>query len=123
MVKVLVAVTILSLALLAYLNVTLASRAAVEKGSAFTIAAQVAGDKIAECQAKGYGGLADGPTTYSVSGLRQGQMMVVIGPLDGNPSNTDIKQVDVTVTWAAAGGQMPQTAGSVKHSILISNRK
>ncbi len=125
LVEVLIAVTILSLALLAYLNAAVASRAALDKGNFNTIAAQVAGDKIAECQKAGYANLTDGTTTYTVSGLgmRQGQMTVVIGPMDGDSANTRIKQVDVTVTWAAASSRTPQTAGRVKQSTLISERR
>ncbi len=125
LVEVLIAVTILALALLAYLNAALASRAAVDKGTFFTIAAQVAGDKITECRDAGYWNLTDGTTTYTVSGqgMRKGQMTVVIGPLDGDPLNTRIKQVDVTVTWAPASSRTPQTAGRVKQSTLISERR
>ncbi len=120
--EVLVAVTVLSVALLAYVSASLASRAAVDKGDYFTLAAQAAGDKIADLQGTGYAGLVDGTTTYAVAGLPQGQMTVVIGPLDGDPANTNIKQIDVTVVWNAASSRTPQTAGSVRLSGLISNR-
>ena len=125
LVEVLIAVTILSLALLAYLNAAVASRAALDKGNFYTIAAQIAGDKITECQNLGYANLVDGTTTYTISGqgMRQGRMTVVIGPLDGNALNTRIKQVDVTVSWAAASSQTPQTAGRAKQSTLICQRK
>ena len=123
LVEVLVAITLLSLTLLAYLTVAEASRDSLAKGTYFTLAARAAGDKIATCQAAGYAGLTDGTTTSSVAGLPQGQMTTIIGPLDGNAANTNIKQVDVTVTWGASNSRAPQTAGRTQHSILISNRK
>ena len=123
LVEVLVAMTILAMALLAFITLAFASRATVDKGNYFTIAAQVAGDKLADVQGMGFSGLTDGTTNYTVSGLPQGQMTVVVGPLDGNLLNTNIKQVDVTVTWSAGGKAEPQTAGNVHDTILVSNRK
>ncbi len=123
LVEVLVAVTILSLALLAYINVAFASRVTVDKGSYFTLAAQAAGDRLADLRGGGYAGLADGTTSYTVSGLPQGQMTVTIGPLEGNPNNQNIKQVDVTVSWSAGSNAAPQSAGSVHYTSLVSIRK
>jgi prepilin-type N-terminal cleavage/methylation domain-containing protein len=122
LVEVLVAVTILSVALLAYLTLVLASRTTVDRGEFFTLAAQVAGNKLAECRALGYSGLTDGTTVYSISGLREGRMTVFIGPMDGIAGNTNIRQVDITVTWAAASDRTPQTAGRVQYSTLLCNR-
>lgn len=123
LVEVLVAVTILSLALLAYLSVSLASRGQVDKGNYYTLAAQAAGDQIAGAQGNGFNTLVNGTTTYTVAGLPQGQMTVVVGPLDGDANNKAITQVDVTVTWGAGSTRTPETAGSVKQTIVISDRK
>jgi len=122
LVELLIAVSILSLALLAYLSVALASRGAVDKGHFLTRAAQATGDKITEYRTKGYDGISFGTTTYNVAGLPEGLLRVVVGPLD-NTTNNNIKQIDVTVTWAASGGtQTPYTSGRVTHSTLVSNR-
>ena len=123
LVELLIAVSILSLALLAYLSVALASRGAVDKGHFLTRAAQAAGDKITEYRTKGYDGISFGTTTYNVAGLPEGLLSVVVGPLDNDAANANIKQIDVTVTWAASGGtQTPYTSGRVTHSTLVSNR-
>lgn len=122
LVEVLVAVTILSIALLAYVTVAMASRGAMDKGADYAAAAQAAGDKIADLQGTGFSSLTDGTTSYTLSGLRQGVMKVVIGPLDGNSANINIKQIDVTVTWAASSSKTAYTAGNVKYTALVSNR-
>jgi len=120
---VLVAMVILSIALLAYVTVAVASRSAMDKGADYALAAQVAGDKIADLQGTGYGSLVNGTTTSAVARLSGGQMTVVIGPLDGNAGNTNITQLDVTVTWSAVSTQNPSGAGSLHYSTLISNRR
>ena len=121
--EVLVAMVILSIALLAYVTVAVASRSAMDKGADYALAAQVAGDKIADLQGTGYGSLVNGTTTSAVARLSGGQMTVVIGPLDGNAGNTNITQLDVTVTWSAVSTQNPSGAGSLHYSTLISNRR
>jgi type II secretory pathway pseudopilin PulG len=121
LVEVLVAVVILSLALLTYLTVIQASDAGLSDGSEFTLASQAAGDQIALDQGLGYLGLTSGTTTTTVPGLSGGQMTVVIGPLDGNSANVGILQVDVTVTWAPRkAGRVPQTT-SLKETTLVSS--
>lgn len=107
LVEVLVAVVILSFALLAYLSVTQASSAAISDGNEFTLASQAAADQIAQDQGLGFSGLNNGTSTTAVPGLSNGQMTVVIGPLDGNAANTGITQINITVTWS------PRKAGKL----------
>jgi len=122
LVEVLVAMVILSFALLAYLTVIQASNAALSDGNEFTLASQAAGDQIAQDQSLGYSGLTDGTTTTTVPGLTGGQVIAVIGPLDGSTANFGIKQIAVTVTWSPRkAGKVSQTA-SLKETTLISNR-
>lgn len=122
LVEVLVAMVILSFALLAYLTVTQASDAGLSDGNEFTLASQAAGDQIALDQGLGYSGLTSGTTTTSVPGLSGSRMKVVIGPLDGNSANVNIMQIDITVTWSPRkAGKVPQTT-SLKQTTLISNR-
>lgn len=124
LVEVLVAVVILSFALLAYLTVIQASDAALSDGNEFTVASQAAGDQIAQDQGLGYAGLTNisGTNTTTVPGLSGGQMTSVIGPLDGNSANVGILQVDITVTWSPRKAwKAPQTT-SLKETMLVSKR-
>ncbi len=122
LVEVLVAVVILSFALLAYLTVIQASDAALSDGNEFTVASQAAGDQIAQDQGLGYTGLISGTNTTAVPGLSGGQMTSVIGPLDGSSANTNILQVDITVTWSPRKAwKAPQTT-SLKETMLVSKR-
>lgn len=122
LVEILVAVAILSLALLVFLTLSLAARAATDKGHLETVATQAAGDKIAAMQAQGFGSLTNGTTTAHVSGLPQGLMTITVAPLDGNASNAAIKQVDVSVAWGPSADRIAQSAGHVRQSVLISDR-
>lgn len=122
LVEVLIAVVILSLALLAYLTVTQAANGALADGSEFTLASQAAGDKVAQCQGLGYASLTNGTTTGSVSGLTGGQISTVIGSLDGDATNVGMKQVDVTVSWTSRKSGSLALASSFKETALISDR-
>ena len=121
LVEVLVAMVILSFALLAYLTVTQASDAALADGSEFTVASQAAGSQIAQDQGLGYSGLTSGTTTTSVAGLINGKMTVVIGPLDGNSSNLGITQVDITVTWTPRKSGTASATTSLRETTLVGN--
>ena len=119
--EVLAAVTILSLALLVYVSASQSARALTDKSDAITRAAQAADDMIDTLTGQGYASLVAGTTNYTVSNLRSGLMQVVIGPLDGDSTNQNIIEIDVTVTWSAYSGVSPQSAGNVKRSTLISD--
>ena len=121
LVELLVAIVILTIALAAYLNVALASRASVDKGQYLTMASQLAGDRLADYQGLGYSSLpAYGTYNYTLSNLPNGTMSVVIGYMNGNSANANITQIDVTVTWGLTNSKLPQEAGSVKQSLLVS---
>jgi Tfp pilus assembly protein PilV len=133
LVEVLIAVTILSIALLAFVAASVASRGAVDRGNYATLAAQAAGDMLADLQGQGYTYLVTnaGTTNYTVAGLPQGAMSVKIGPLDANVANTNVEQIDVTVTWNVGLVQRPgvtfnattnKVADSYSISTLVSNR-
>jgi prepilin-type N-terminal cleavage/methylation domain-containing protein len=120
LVEVLVAVVILSFALLAYLTVIQVSNAGLSDGNEFTIASQAAGNQVAQDRGLGYSGLTAGTTTTAVPGLSQGQMTTTIGPMDGNSANRSIMQVDITITWSPRKtGSLSQTT-SLTRSALIS---
>ena len=120
LVEVLIAVVILSFALLAYLTVIQASGGAISDGNEFTLASQAAVNQIAQDQGLGYAGLTAGTTTTSVPGLLGGQMTVKIGPMGGNAANVGIEEIDVRVTWSPRKvGKLSQTT-SLMQSALIS---
>lgn len=122
LVEVLVAVTILSLALLAYLSVIQTSHEAMTDADEFTVAAQAVGNQITQMQGQGYGALTNGTTNYTVLGLPQSTMAVKIGPLDGNAANTNIKQVDITLTWTPRKAGSKAVTATLLQSTLICNR-
>lgn len=123
LVEVLVAVVILSLALLAFLSVTQASSQAAGDGNEFTLASQAAADQIAQAQGLGYSGLTNGTAASAISGLSGGQMTVTVGPLDGNTANAGVKQVDVTVSWTPRKVNSSTQTTSIRQTTLISDRR
>jgi Tfp pilus assembly protein PilV len=121
--EVLVAGMILSVALLVFLGCLVAAQRTSTKADYYSIAARAAGDKIVECQARGFSALADGTTTSALAALPQGQITVLVAPLDNNAANTTIKQVQVTVSWGGLGGGSAKLAGQVQASTLVSQVK
>lgn len=120
LIEVLVAITICSVALVVMCKVIVAAQRTTMKGDYYNIATQAASDQIVNQQTTNFGSLVEGTTTSAVAGLPSGQMVVTIGPLDGDSGNTDIEQIDVVVTWTGATGSK-ELGGQVKMSTLISN--
>ena len=123
LVEVLVAVTILSLALMTYLSVLQTSHDAVNDGDEFTVAAQAIDNQIAQLQGLGYSGVSssDGITNYTVPRLKNSAMTVTVGPLGGNASNTNIVEVDVKLTWTPRKVGSKAITSTVTQSVLMSN--
>ena len=118
LVELLVAITILAIGLAAYIKLSLASRVAVDKGKGFALASAAAANQLANYQGLGYSGLPEnGTTNYYLTALPNGQETLTIGPLDGNAANTNITQIDITITWGYGSGA---GTGSVKQSLLLS---
>ena len=118
LVELLVAITILALGLAAYLKLSLASRVAVDKGSYYSLASATAANQLANYQGQGYAALpAPGTMSGFLTVLPNGQETITVGPLDGNAANTNIKEVDITISW---GYGLSAQAGSVKQSLLVS---
>ncbi len=117
-VELLVAVTILAVGLAAYIKLSLASRVTVDKGQYYSIASVTAANALSNYQSLGYSGLpVNGTTVSGMNVVPNGQQTVVIGPLDGNAANTNIKQIDITISW---GYGLSSQAGSVTQSLLVS---
>jgi len=120
LVEVLIAMTILSIGLLAMTDVIATAQRASTKGSYDSIALQAAENEIADDEASGYTNLSAGTTVTSVPNLPNGTMTVTIGPLDGDSNNDSIWQVDVTVTWDVGSGPAA-VCGNLSMSTLISD--
>ena len=123
LIEALVAVTILSLALLAFVGAAQGARNATDRGNFYAVASEAAAAKIADVQGGGYYALTPGVTNYTVSKLPAGKMTVTVGNLDGSSSNTYIWQIDVVVSWSAGNGQTAQAGGSIKQSALVALRR
>ena len=129
LIEVLVAMTILSIGLLAMTDVIAASQTAATKSKYDAIALQAAQNEVANDEATGYNDLTAGTTvtiaatgvTNALTGMPPGSTMtVVIGPLDGDSDNDSIMQVDVTITWGGGSGQAA-TGGNLAMSTLVSD--
>ncbi len=121
LVEVLVAVTILSIALLAYVTVISSSRDAFTDGGEFSLASQAITDEISQLRGgTGYPALVYGTTTTKVAGLPKWTMTLVVKALPQAPTDTNIKEIDITVTWAPAklGGKSTR---SLQESTFMSN--
>ena len=117
MVEVLVALIVLSIALIVCLTVMPGILQASQKGSYIAIATRIASDQIAQAEATNTSLLAMGTSTYVVTGLPSGSMTIVIsGNLAAN--NAALKEVDVTVTWSGTK-EAPATGGSVTMSTYV----
>ena len=122
LVEVLVAVSILSIAIVVYTDVVLMASNSTKKASNLTIATRAAGDQIAVYQDTDASTLTNGTTTSSVAGLVNGSMTVVISAPGSASSATNLKQVDVTVTWSGQGGTN-LLGGRVKMTTIVSALK
>ena len=127
LIEVLVAGVILSIALLAFVSATAASRNAVDRGNHYAVAAAAIAAKYADLQGGGYVGFGGhgSTTTYTVSNLPKGSMTVWVTYLDNSGWNSGmpIWQIDITVSWSAGGGQGLQSGGSIHQSTYITQRR
>jgi len=120
LVEVLIAMVILSIGLLVMIDVIAAAQHSADKSNYDMIALQAAENEIQDDEAGGYSANSYNTQVTPVANLPNGQMTVVTGPLDGDSTNDDIVQIDVTVTWD--GGNGPNsTGGNISMSTLISN--
>ena len=110
------------MALLTYLSVIQTSHEAANDGDEFTVAAQAVANQIAQMQGQGYAALASGTTTLSVPRLTNSTMTVVVGPLDGNAANANIKQIDITLTWTPRKAASKSVRATLLQSTLVCNR-
>jgi prepilin-type N-terminal cleavage/methylation domain-containing protein len=120
LVEVLVAVTILSIALLGYLTVIEASHNSMTDGSEFSLASKAISDSTAAERGLGFSSLSNGTTTVSVKGLINGTLTTVIGPMPSAPLDQNLKELDMTVSWISAKSAGAETT-TLTQSALMSN--
>jgi hypothetical protein len=116
---VLVACVICVIALYAIVGVMSAAQTATMKGDYYNVANKAAADVISADEAAGYSALTDGTTVSSVPNIPSGSLTVTIGPLNANPANTNIKEIDADVTWTGGSGAA-KLGGQVTLSTCIS---
>jgi prepilin-type N-terminal cleavage/methylation domain-containing protein len=121
LVEVLVALMILSIALIVFLTVLPGVSQGSQKGSYIAIATRAAADQITLAQTTNTSLLNLGTNTYTVAGLPSGSMTVTIGG-DLTANNASLKEVDVTVTWSGTT-YAPSTAGSVSLSTYVCGKR
>ena len=124
LIEVLIAMVILTIALLAGSTLIVASHTATIKGDLYNIANRSAADAIASYEANGYSSLPSSLSTQSVTYPLPGIMMTTtttIGTPQFSSSATNIKQIDVVVTWTSGSSASANLAGQIKASTLISN--
>jgi prepilin-type N-terminal cleavage/methylation domain-containing protein len=117
LVEVLVALMVLSIALLAYLTALQGGNVASQKASYIAIATRAASDQIALAQLANTSLLTLGTTTYTVSGLPSGSMTVVLSS-NLSSNNGSLVEVDVTVTWSGTTNA-PSLGGNVTMSTYV----
>jgi Tfp pilus assembly protein PilV len=122
LVETLVAVIILSIALIVYLDVLVAANRATRKGDYLARASQVAAGRIALIQAQGFAALVPGRRVYRVDTLPQGRMTLTVRAMGSGATGSHIKQIDLRITWRGPSSA-PQTSGQVEASTLVSELK
>jgi prepilin-type N-terminal cleavage/methylation domain-containing protein len=118
LIELLVAMTILAIALIAYLDISGAASSANKKGDLYAIATRYANSQLETALADGVSLLTDGVVTSSISALPNGVMKVTTGAPAGVSSSTDIKEVDVTITWSETG-TTASTGGTLTMSTMV----
>lgn len=112
----LIAVSIMSIALLVFLSATLSARGVIDKSRFVSLAAQSASSQAAVATG-GITTLGVGSSSASVIGIPQGQVTTTISQYAGSPY---LKRADIAVTWGAASSRTMYSAGALSTSTLMS---
>ncbi len=115
-VDLLIAVSIMSIALLVFLSATLSARGVIDKSRFVSLAAQSASSQAA-VSTGGITTLGVGSSSASVVGIPQGQITTTISQYAGSPY---LKRADIAVTWGAASSRTMYSAGALSISTLMS---
>lgn len=122
LIEVLIAMVIISIAMLAMLQVMTAAQTASSKSNYDVIALQAAQTQIDDAEANGYSNLSEGTTTSTVTGLPgSNQMTVTVEAPTFATSDDNIYEVDVKVAWSGGSGPS-ETGGNVEMTTLVSGQ-
>ncbi len=122
LVEVLVAMTLLSIGLLAYFTATSSTDGLARRGDYTASATRIAADKIAGFQASNVSLLPNSTENQPLPDLPGGQAQTVIAPFNNDAGEHFIKQIRVTITWQGSEGR-EQAGGKVEFFTLVSARK
>ncbi len=116
LVDLLVAVSIMSVALIVFLAAALTARGVIDKSQYVSLASQSASSQAAATLGN-VSSLAAGTTSASVTGIPQGQITTTVSTYGGSAY---LKRADFSVTWGAASSQTLYSAGTYNFSTLVS---
>jgi len=116
LVDLLVAVSIMSIALIVFLSAALTARGVIDKSQSLSVASQSASSQAAVSLGN-VATLATGSTSTSVPGIPQGQITTTVSAYGGSAY---LKRADVSVSWGAASDKSAYSAGALSLSTLIS---
>jgi Tfp pilus assembly protein PilV len=123
LIETLIALIILSIALIVMLDVLHLGGRVSQKVHYEIIALQAANDRLEQYKRTLF---PDLPTSLTlnlpVTGLPSGQMDVRIAGLSGGGNSANIREVEVTVTWAADANNI-STGGRVRLATMVSNKR
>ena len=128
LIEVLVAMVIMTVALIAGSTLIVASHTATIKADLYNVANAAAANALAGYEANGYAALpstSPASSTIDTSGVTADKqlsmtMSTTIGAPAFNSLATNIKEIDITVSWNAGSSASADLAGQVKASTLIS---
>ncbi len=116
LVDLLVAVSIMTVALMVFLSAALTARGVIDKSRFVSLASQTASSTAATSLGNA-GSLANGSTSTAVSGIPQGQITTTVSTYGGSAF---LKRADVSVSWGAASDRTVYSAGTFNFSTLMS---
>src|SRR2546421_4057232 len=115
LVDLLVAVSIMSVALIVFLSAALTARGVIDKAKNISVASQSAGSQAASSLG-GVATLATGSSIATVSGIPQGQITTTVSTYGGSAY---LKRADFSVTWGADSDRTVYSAGTYNFSTLV----
>jgi len=115
LVDLLVAVSIMSIAMLVFISAALTARGVLDKSRFITVGSQTAGSQAATSLGNA-SALAVGATNSAITGIPQGVISTTLTTYGGS---TYLKRADISVSWGAASSKTAYSAGAFDFSTLI----
>ena len=116
LIDLMVAVSIMSIALLVFISASLTARGVIDKSQFLSIASQ-SGTTQAATSLANVNSLTVGTTNATVSGIPSGAVSTTIS---NYAENTTLKRADIAVSWGAASSKTTFSAGSLSIATLQS---